>query len=55
VLEITLQTIAIGLCITVFATIVFGIADALLKGRDVDWTRFRLEAMERRRKDGDDN
>lgn len=52
--EILLQLVVVGLFATVVAIILFGVADALLKNRDVDWTRVRLQAIERRRRDGID-
>ena len=52
--EIILQLVVVGLFAAVVAIILFGVADALLKNRDVDWTRVRLRAMARRRQEGND-
>lgn len=49
-----LHLIAVALCVTVLTVVLFALADAMLKGREVDWTQVRLRAIERRRREGND-
>ena len=52
--EVIFYLVAVVLCVTALVAIFFALADALLKNRDVDWTRVRLRAMARRRQEGND-
>jgi hypothetical protein len=52
--EVMFYLVAVALCVTALVAIFFALADAMLKDREVDWTRVRLQAIERRRREGID-
>ena len=53
-IELVFYLVAVVLCVTALVAIFFALADAMLRDREVDWTRVRLRAIERRRREGND-